>query len=262
MLYDDVNVTRTVDLNADAGEAFGHWRVADEGALFPYLTSVNLACGFHAGDPLTMQRSVRLAKRSGVQVGAHPGFPDLVGFGRRDLAASPEEVYTDVLYQLGALAAFLGAEGLPMHHVKAHGALYFKMMREPETARAVAEAVATFDATLPLVVLAGAGGQVMQEQASALGLRVVTEAFPDRAYLADGRLAPRTLEGAVLDDPDTIAERAVKMATGAPLSALDGGRVVLEADTLCLHGDHPRAAQNAEAVRRALAEAAVKVRAF
>ena len=257
-----MNVTRAVDLNADAGEAFGHWRVADEDALFPSLTSTNLACGFHAGDPLTMQRSVWRAKRFGVAVGAHPGFPDLVGFGRRDLAASPEEVRADVLYQLGALAAFLRAEGMTMHHVKAHGALYFKMMREPETARAVAEAVATFDAGLPLVVLAGAGGAVMQTEAAATGLRVVTEAFPDRAYLKDGRLAPRTVEGALLSDPERIAERAVEMATGAQLAALDGGSVVLAADTLCLHGDHPQAAQTAQAVRRALAEAEIAVRAF
>lgn len=254
--------SKTVDLNADAGEAFGHWRVADEDALFPSLTSVNLACGFHAGDPLTMQRSVWRAKRFGVAVGAHPGFPDLVGFGRRDLAASPGETCADVLYQLGALAAFLRAEGMTLHHVKAHGALYFKMMREPETARAVAAAVATFDAALPLVVLAGAGGQVMQTQAAALGLRVVTEAFPDRAYLRDGRLAPRTAAGALLSDSDRIAERAVKMATGAPLDALDGGSVVLGADTLCLHGDHPQAVRNAQTVRRALAEAEIAVRAF
>lgn len=255
-------VTRTVDLNADAGEAFGHWRVADEEALFPHLSTVNLACGFHAGDPLTMRRSVGRAKRFGVQVGAHPGFPDLVGFGRRDLAASPEEVYVDVLYQLGALAAFLRAEGMTMHHVKAHGALYFKMMLEPKTARAVAEAVAAFDAALPLVVLAGAGGQVMQKQAAALGLTVVTEAFPDRAYLANGQLAPRTLKGSLLDDPEEIAERAVKMATRGPLRALGGGSVVVEAATLCLHGDQPGAATNAEAVRRALAEAKIDVCAF
>ncbi len=265
LLYYDLNVTRTVDLNADAGEAFGHWRVADEDALFPQLSSVNLACGFHAGDPLTMQQAVRRAKHFGVAVGAHPGFPDLVGFGRRDLAASPEEIYADVLYQLGALAAFLRAEGMTLHHVKAHGALYFKMMRDLETARAVAEAVATFgaafDAALPLVVLAGEGGQTMQTQA-AVGLRVVTEAFPDRAYLRDGRLAPRTVEGALLKGPGRIAERAVKMATGAPLDALDGGSVVLEANTLCLHGDHPQAAQNALAVRRALAAAEIAVGAF
>ena len=147
----------TIDLNADAGEAFGRWQVADEEALFTHLTSVNLACGFHAGDPLTMRRAVERAKRFSVRVGAHPGFPDLVGFGRRDLAASPEEVYTDVLYQLGALAAFLGAEGMKMHHVKAHGALYIKMMRDEETAKAVAEAVAAFDAALTAGHIGGLG---------------------------------------------------------------------------------------------------------
>ena len=252
----------TIDLNADAGEAFGRWQVADEEALFAHLTSVNLACGFHAGDPLTMRRAVERAKRFGVKVGAHPGFPDLVGFGRRDLAASAEEVYTDVLYQLGALMAFLGAEGMKMHHVKAHGALYIKMMRDEATAKAVAEAVASFDPSLPLVVLAGSGGEVMRTQASTLGLTTVGEAFPDRGYLANGQLAPRGLEGAILDDPERVAERAVKMATGQPFSVLDGGELGVEADTLCLHGDHPHAAENALAVRRALAEAGIEVRAF
>ena len=252
----------SIDLNADAGEAFGRWQVADEEALFTHLTSVNLACGFHAGDPLTMRRAVERAKRFGVRVGAHPGFPDLVGFGRRDLAASPEEVYTDVLYQLGALAAFLGAEGMKMHHVKAHGALYIKMMRDEETAKAVAEAVAAFDAALPLVILAGSGGEVMRTQASALGLSTINEAFPDRGYLANGQLAPRTLEGAILDNPERVAERAVKMATGQPLGTLNSGEITIKADTLCLHGDHPYAAENAVRVRRALAEAGVEVRAF
>ena len=252
----------TIDLNADAGEAFGRWQVADEEALFAHLTSLNLACGFHAGDPLTMRRAVERAKRFGVKVGAHPGFPDLVGFGRRDLTASPEEVYADVLYQLGALAAFLDAEGMNMHHVKAHGALYVKMMQDEETAKAVAEAVAAFDLSLPLVVLAGSGGEVMRSQASALGLTTVSEAFPDRGYLANGQLAPRGLEGAILDDPEYVAERAVKMATGQPFRALDGSELGVEADTLCLHGDHPHAAENALAVRRVLAEAGVEVRAF
>ena len=252
----------TIDLNADAGEAFGRWQVTDEEALFPHLTSLNLACGFHAGDPLTMRRAAGRAKRFGVKVGAHPGFPDLVGFGRRDLAASPEEVYADVLYQLGALAAFLGAEGMKMHHVKAHGALYIKMMQDEATAKAVAQAVAAFDAALPLVILAGSGGEVAHTQASTLGLTTVTEAFPDRGYLANGQLAPRGSKGAILDDPERVAGRAVKMAIGQPFITLDGGELGVEADTLCLHGDHPYAAENALAVRRALAEAGVEVRAF
>ena len=254
--------TPTIDLNADAGESFGRWRVADEASLFPHLTSVNLACGFHAGDPLNMQVAVELAKANGVAVGAHPGFSDKVGFGRRDLAASVEEVRSDVLYQLGALHAFLRHADMPMHHVKAHGALYLKMMTDADTAGAIAEAVAVFDPDLPLVVLAGAGGELMKKTGEDFGLRTVAEAFPDRAYLANGQLAPRRLEGAVLDDSAHIAERAVALATGQALPALDGGEVTVKAETLCLHGDNPNAPQTAAAVRQALQRAGVSVEAF
>lgn len=251
-----------VDLNADAGEAFGHWRVADEAALFPHLTSVNLACGFHAGDPLTMTEALKLAKMCKVAVGAHPGFPDRVGFGRRDLAASPAEIEADVVYQLGALGAFLNRAELPMHHVKAHGALYLQMMVTETTALAVTDAVAAFGAHLPLVILAGEGGELMRRVAVAGGLSVVAEAFPDRAYLANGQLAPRRAEGAVLSDAAHIAERAVALATGGALPALDGGEVTVSAETLCLHGDHPGAAATAAAVRRALEEAGIELAAF
>ena len=252
----------TIDLNADAGESFGTWQVGDDEALFPFLSSVNLACGFHAGDPLTMRRAVRLAKRQGVAVGAHPGFPDRVGFGRRDLGASPNEVYSDTVYQLGALAGFLGLESLPLHHVKAHGALYSRMGRDKATAEAVAEAVAAFDVKLPLVVLGGAGGQVMQQAAAAAGLTAVFEAFPDRAYLSSGHLAPRRRDGAVLDDPTQIAERAVALALGQALPALDGGEVTVSAQTLCLHGDNPHAPQTAQAVRRALEARGIEVATY
>jgi len=251
-----------IDLNADAGEAFGHWQLTNEAALFPSLTSVNLACGFHAGDPLTMQRSVALAKSLGVAVGAHPGFPDKVGFGRRDMALSSDELYADVLYQLGALHAFLRLQHMPLHHVKPHGSLYLKMMRDEMTARAVAQAVGDFDAKLPLVILGGPGGQTMLEQAAHVGVVTVTEAFPDRAYLANGQLAPRSYEGAVLDDPSAVAERAVAMASGQPFAALDGGEVSVQAETFCIHGDHPNSAQTAQAVRRALEDAGIQVKAF
>ena len=254
--------TLTIDLNADAGESFGHWQVADEASLFPHLTSVNLACGFHAGDPLSMQTAVELAKANGVAVGAHPGFPDKVGFGRRDLAASAEEVRSDVLYQLGALQAFLRHADMPMHHVKAHGSLYLKMMTDADTAGAVADAVAAFDPQLPLVVLAGAGGALMAKTAEDFGLKTVAEAFPDRAYLANGQLAPRRMKGAVLNDAAHIAERAVALATGQALQALDGGEVTVEAETLCLHGDNPNAPETAAAVRQALQKAGVSVAAF
>ena len=251
-----------IDLNADAGESFGNWKVANEESLFPHLTSVNLACGFHASDPLTMQISVALAKKHNVAVGAHPGFLDKAGFGRRDIAASAKELFSDTLYQLGALRAFLDAEGLSMHHVKAHGALYLKMMQDELSARAVTEAVSVFDSHLPIVVLGGSGGQLMQKVARDLGMRAVAEAFPDRAYLANGHLAPRKLAGAVLDDPEQIAERAVKMATRESIETLEGGRLLLEAETLCLHGDNPQAVEAAVAVRQALQAAGLEVRAF
>lgn len=251
-----------IDLNADAGESFGNWRLANEEALFPQLSSVNLACGFHAADPLTMHSSVALARKHGLAVGAHPGFMDKAGFGRRDIAASFEEIMTDTLYQLGALQAFLQLADMPMHHVKAHGALYLKMMQEEQAARAVCEAVANFNPQLPLVVLAGAGGKLMQTVAKEMGLRTVAEAFPDRAYLANGQLAPRKLEGSVLNQPELIAERAVAMASGKPIAALDGGELVIEAQTLCLHGDNANAPQAAAALRQALSQAGFTVQAF
>ena len=252
----------TIDLNADAGESFGRWRVADEASLFPHLTSVNLACGFHAGDPLTMQASIKLAEKHSLAIGAHPGFNDKVGFGRRDMAAAPAEIKADALYQLGALQAFLNQVSSKMHHVKAHGALYLKMMVDEASARAFAEAVADFNAGLPLVILAGEGGELMRSVAQELSLQTVAEAFPDRAYLGNAQLAPRRLEGAVIKDSAQIAERAVALATGSALSALDGGEVSIQAETLCLHGDHPNSAQTAVAVRRALKGAGVNVTAF
>lgn len=252
----------TIDLNADAGESFGRWTVCDEPALFPQLTSVNLACGFHAGDPLNMLRSIEVAKRHGVAIGAHPGHPDRVGFGRRELRLSAEELEADVLYQLSALAGLLRVSGAGMHHVKAHGALYVQMMRDDATARTVATAVARFDAALPVVVLAGAGGDVMRDAVREAGLRTVDEAFPDRGYTRDGRLAPRDVAGAVIAAPERIAERAVAMALGVPFEAIDGGQVTLEAETLCLHGDGATAPAAARAVRSALEASGVRAKAF
>lgn len=255
------SIVSTIDLNADAGESFGVWQLGDDNALMPQLSSVNLACGFHAGDALTMQRSVALALKHEVAVGAHPGFNDLPGFGRRELAASPDEVYADVLYQVGALAAFVRAQDGALHHVKAHGALYLKMLYDAPTAAAVAAAVRDFDPDLPLVVLAGPGGELMAAEALGAGLRVVTEAFPDRGYGDDGRLAPRSVRGAVIHDPQQIAARALEMASGT-VTSLYGRRIPVSAGTLCLHGDTPHAAAAARAVREVLASAGVDVRAF
>ena len=248
-----------IDLNADAGESFGRWKLGHDEELFPLLSSVNLATGFHAGDPRVMLRSVRLAKKHGVAVGAHPGFPDLVGFGRRDLALSPDEAYTDVLYQIGALSAFLKLEGLPLHHVKPHGALYLRMLKDGELARAVAQAVKDYDPEVPLVLL---GGTPMEEAAQAVGVRYVREAFPDRAYLSDGRLAPRSMEGALIRDPKRAAERAVQMVLEGEIEALDGGRVRVRSETLCIHGDNPEAVAIARAVRQALVAHRVEIQAF
>jgi UPF0271 protein len=250
---------RTIDMNADAGESFGPWPMGSDGELFPYLTSVNLACGFHAGDPLTMHASVKLAARHGLAIGAHPGFRDLVGFGRRDLAVSPDEIAADVLYQIGALDAFVTLEGLALHHVKPHGALYLRMCRDEAVARAVAEAVKAYGQGLPLVVL---HGTVLQKVAAEVGVRAAVEAFPDRAYLPDGALAPRSRPDAVIRDPVQVAERGVAMVLEGRVVAVDGTSVQVAPETLCLHGDNPSAVENARALRQALEAAGVTVRAF
>ncbi|HEX7005055.1 MAG TPA: 5-oxoprolinase subunit PxpA [Trueperaceae bacterium] len=244
----------SIDLNADAGESYGPWPMGRDEELFPLVTSVNLACGFHAGDPLTIQRSVRLAYEHGTAVGAHPGFPDRVGFGRREMKTSAEEAHADVLYQLGALSAF--AE---LHHVKPHGALYMQMGRDEGLCRAVAAAVKAFAEELPLVVLAGSS---MEAWARAEGVRTVAEAFPDRGYLASGLLASRALPGSLIRSPEAAAARALAMTRGEPFETLDGARVRLEAETLCIHGDNPEAVEIARAVREALEEAGVEVAAF
>ncbi|MFN3369841.1 MAG: LamB/YcsF family protein [Thermus sp.] len=248
-----------IDLNADAGESYGAFTYGHDREIFPLVTSVNLACGFHGGSPVRMREAVALAKAHGVAVGAHPGFPDLVGFGRRDMALSPEEVYADVLYQMGALYAFLKAEGLRLHHVKPHGAMYLRACRDRETARAIAEAVRAFDPEVPLVVLPGT---VYEEEARKAGLRVVLEAFPERAYLKNGQLAPRSLPGSWISDPEEAARRALRMVVEGKVEALDGGDVEVRAETLCIHGDNPNAPKVALAVRRALEEAGIEVRAF
>lgn len=250
----------SVDLNADAGESYGRWVLGDAEQLFVHVTSVNLACGAHAGDPLTIRNAVRSAKAAGTAIGAHPGYPDLLGFGRRDMELAPEELQALVIYQLGALAGFLRVAGIPMRHVKAHGALYLRMARDAEVASAVARAIADFDPGLPIMVLGGAGGLTMQRAAVDVGLRVLLEAFPDRGYLPDGTLAPRSSPGALIVDADEVAARAVAIVVGQEIPALGGGVARVVADTLCIHGDHPGAVANAAAVRRALASAGVDVR--
>jgi UPF0271 protein len=248
-----------VDINADAGESFGRWQLGNDDALFAHITSVNLACGFHAGDPLTMQRSIALANEQGVSVGAHPGFYDKVGFGRRIIQASAAEVYADVLYQIGALQAFLRLVDMRLHHVKAHGALHWYALANADICTAIAHATRDAAAAVPFVALAGTS---MVTIAAETGVKVICEAFPERAYMRDGSLAPRKLAGSSIHDPKEAAKRAVKMVTGEPLDTLDGGTVSLHAETLCIHGDNPEAVTIAAAIRDALNAEGITVEAF
>jgi UPF0271 protein len=253
-------VDRRIDLNADVGEAFGAYAMGDDAALLPFVTSVNVACGFHAGDPRVMDRTVGLAVRAGAALGAHPGYFDLRGFGRRTIQAEPDEVEADVVYQVGALAAFARAHRTRLVHVKPHGALYSQAAQDPALARAVARGVARSGAAGVLVGLATS--RVLREAAEAEGLRFAAEAFADRAYDADGTLAPRRSPGAVLTDPAAAAAQAVRIAREGRLVARDGTEVRLRAETICLHGDTPRAVEIARAVREALEAAGVEVRAL
>jgi len=233
-----------VDLNADVGESFGAWKLGQTPELFSHITSANVACGFHAGDPGVMRETVALARQHGVAIGAHPGFPDLAGFGRREMHMAPADVEDMVVYQIGALWAVAAAQGARLQHVKAHGALYNMAARDAALADAIARAVAAVDRTLILVGLRGS--EVMRAGERA-GLPVANEVFADRAYREDGTLVPRTEVGAVIHDEALVVAQAVRLA------ALD------EVDTICLHGDTPGAAQLAAAVRAALATAGVAV---
>jgi len=234
-----------IDLNCDLGESFGAYTLGSDAAIMPYITSANVACGFHAGDPSVMDATVRLCAARGVRVGAHPSTPDLQGFGRREMALSPDEAEALVLYQVGALAGFCRAHGVEMVHVKPHGALYNQAARDPALAAAVARAVLRFSRELALVGLAGSA---LVAAASEAGLKALSEGFPDRAYNPDGSLRSRKLPGAVLDDPAQVAANAVRLARDGIVTPSGAIRL----DTLCLHGDNPLAVEAAKAVRQAL----------
>lgn len=249
----------TVDLNCDLGESFGTWTLGQDAEVMASITSANIACGYHAGDPDVMRRTVRLAREAGVAVGAHPGLPDLAGFGRRDMRVRPDEVTGMVLYQLGALAAIARAEGVDLRHVKPHGALYNMAARDRALAAAIAEAVRVFDSAL---VLFGLAGSALVAAGEATGLRVASEVFADRSYQRDGSLAPRGTPGAIIDDASMVAARAVEMARDGCVTASTGERVILRADTICVHGDTPGAAALACRLRAALEAAGIAVKAF
>ncbi len=253
-------MTETLDLNADLGESFGPWRMGQDEALFDIITSANVACGFHAGDPMEMDRTVERARAKGVAVGAHPGFRDLEGFGRRRIQGlAPEEVRTLVRYQVGALAAIARAHGLHLSHVKLHGALA-NMASEDETiARPFIEAVAAFDPELAVIAMAATA---LERAAAAHPHPLVREIYADRAYNDDGTLVARGVPGAVLHDADAAADRVLRMLEEGALTSINGVRVPVKPETVCVHGDGPEALHMAETLRTRLERAGVRVESF
>ncbi|HEY6547909.1 MAG TPA: 5-oxoprolinase subunit PxpA [Vicinamibacteria bacterium] len=251
---------RSIDLNADLGEGFGAYELGDDEAILRHVTSANVACGFHAGDPQVIDRTVERAVKAGVAIGAHPSHHDLRGFGRRPITASPAEVEADVVYQVGAVLAFARSHGARLVHVKAHGALYNQAAVDASLARAIARGVARV--SRELVFVGAASSAAMRQAAEAEGLHFAAEAFVDRAYAKDGTLVPRGRPGAVITDTAIAAARAVQIARDGHVAAEDGTELALEADTLCLHGDTPGAVAHARAVRAALEAAGIAVRAL
>lgn len=245
-----------VDLNSDLGESFGAWKMGMDADVLTFVSSANVGCGFHAGDPMVMRKTVAEAKKAGVAVGAHPGYPDLNGFGRRVMACSPDEIYTDVLYQIGALRAFCEAAGMKLQHVKPHGAMYNSAAKKIEEARAIAQAVKDAGGNL---ILMGLAGSKFDEAAAELGIPYAAEAFADRGYMNDGTLVPRKMEGAFVKDTEVAAQRVIRMVKEGVVEAIDGTIVQLKPQSICLHGDSPTAVQMARTLRTRLEEAGIEI---
>jgi len=249
----------TIDLNSDLGESYGAWRMGDDAAMLDIVSSANVACGFHAGDPVGILYTLKAAAARGVVVGAHVSYPDLAGFGRRNMDVGSAELRADVIYQIGALAGLAAAAGTQVSYVKPHGALYNKIAKDERQARDVIAALLAVDQRLSLVALAGSP---LIQWARDAGLHVVAEAFADRAYMPDGSLVPRTQPGAVLHDPADIAARMLRLAREGVVTAQDGSTVRIEADSICVHGDSPGAVEMARQVRATLEAKGVVVRSF
>lgn len=245
-----------VDLNSDLGESFGNYTIGLDNEVIAHISSANIACGFHAGDPLVMDRTIIEAKNAGVAVGAHPGFPDLMGFGRRNMACSPKEAKAYVKYQLGALMAFTKANGVKLQHCKPHGALYNMAAKDMDLALAMAEAVAEVD---PSIIFLALANSKMVDAAKRVGLRVASEVFADRAYQADGTLAPRKQSGAVIHDTDVAIARTIRMVKEGKVTAITGEEVTLQADSICVHGDNPSAVEFVKTIRAKLMEEGVTI---
>lgn len=249
----------SIDLNSDLGESFGAWRLGDDEAMLDLVTSANVACGFHAGDPTTLLNTCRAASERAVRIGAQVGYRDLAGFGRRFLDVAPADLTADVIYQIGALDGLAQTVDSAVAYVKPHGALYNTIVHHREQARAVVAAVMAYDPTLPVL---GLPGSVFLAEAEAAGLRTVAEAFADRAYTPTGELVPRTEPGAVLSDPGLVADRVLRLVERGEIEAVDGSVLRTHADSVCVHGDSPAAAAMAAAVRARLDASGVDVTPF
>ena len=248
-----------IDLNSDVGESFGNYKLGLDEEVIPLISSANIACGFHAGDPTVMRHTIAIAKKNGVAIGAHPGFPDLIGFGRRNLDASLAEIADYVTYQIGALRAFAAAAGMTLQHVKPHGALYNMAVKEPAIWDAVAEATAAVNARLILYVLAGMDRENLKAIGAKHGLRIAFEFFGDRAYNPDGSLVSRKKPGAVIHDGDIVAEKIVKMVKEGRVVCIDGTEIDMTADTICVHGDNPAALSLVQKIRATLQASGVEI---
>ena len=248
-----------MDINCDMGESFGPYKLGLDEEVIKYITSANIACCYHAGDPLVMERTISLAKDHGVSVGAHPSFPDLMGLWRRNIDATLPEIKGYMIYQIGALQAFAKTQGLRVEHVKAHGALYLMAVEDEKISEALVEAIASVDKDLIFVALAGAKGEKMTKIGEKTGLRVAYEAFPDRAYTPEGTLVSRRQPGAVIKDPDVVAQRALMMAKEGKVVAIDGTEIPFRPETLCVHGDTPGAVNLVKKIGETLTEAGVEV---
>jgi UPF0271 protein len=248
-----------IDLNCDMGESFGVYELGYDAQAMPYVTSINVACGFHAADPDNMAKTVSLAKQQGVAVGAHPGYPDLVGFGRRSLALTPDEVKNSVIYQIGALQAFCQAAGIKLQHVKVHGALYNNAEKDLAIATAIAEAIKAVDPQLYMLCLANSQMGVAAKQAK---LPYVEEAFADRAYTDEGSLVSRKIAGSVIHDIDQVVSRVIRMIKDKTVVSISGNVVPIQAQTICVHGDTPGAVAMVKAIRQALDREQVTLQAF
>ncbi len=250
---------KKIDLNCDMGESFGAWTMGMDGEVIRHVTSANIACGFHAGDARVMYNTVKLAKDNGVGVGAHPGYPDLVGFGRRNMDCTPDEVRDYVAYQMGAMKAFCSIHGVPLQHVKPHGSLYNMSVGNEAMIRAVVEAIAGVDRDVIYLALGGAQAPLVTKIAGEAGIKAAFEAFPDRAYTPEGKLAPRSLPGSVIKDPNVAAERALRMAKEGKIVTTDGSVLEMRIDTICVHGDNPSAVELVRTIRSSIEAEGISV---